>query len=69
MAASYGAFPESYSMVVNANHSKVGMLLETTDAEEQQTKVKQLTDLALLSQGMLKGEELSNFIERSIAFI
>ncbi len=65
----FGAFPESYSMVVNANHSKVGMLLETTDAEEQQTKVKQLTDLALLSQGMLKGEELSNFIERSIAFI
>ncbi|MES2557384.1 MAG: molecular chaperone HtpG [Bacteroidota bacterium] len=65
----FGAFPESYSMVVNANHSKVGMLLETADAEEQQTKVKQLTDLALLSQGMLKGEELSNFIERSIAFI
>lgn len=65
----YGAFPETYSMVVNANHSKVGMLLETADAEEQQTKVKQLTDLALLSQGLLKGEELSNFIERSIAFI
>ena len=65
----FGAFPESYNLVVNANHSKVGMLLETSDTEEQQTKVKQLTDLALLSQGMLKGEELSNFIERSIAFI
>jgi molecular chaperone HtpG len=65
----YGAFPETYSMVVNANHSKVGMLLETANTEEQQTKVKQLTDLALLSQGLLKGEELSNFIERSIAFI
>jgi len=65
----FGAFPETYSMVVNANHAKVGSLLETTDESEQQSKVKQLTDLALLSQGMLKGEELSNFIERSIEFI
>jgi len=65
----FGAFPETYSMVVNANHAKVGALLETTDADEKQSKVKQLTDLALLSQGLLKGEELNNFIERSIAFI
>ena len=65
----FGAFPETYSMVVNANHAKVGELLETADAGEKQTKVKQLTDLALLSQGLLKGEELNNFIERSIEFI
>jgi molecular chaperone HtpG len=65
----FGAFPETYNMVVNANHSKVGSLLETTDADEKKNKVKQLTDLALLSQGLLKGEELNNFIERSIAFI
>jgi molecular chaperone HtpG len=39
------------------------------DESEKTTKVKQLTDLALLSQGMLKGEELTNFIERSIEFI
>jgi len=65
----FGAFPETYSMVINANHAKVGSLLETTDESEQQSKVKQLTDLALLSQGMLKGEELSNFIDRSIEFI
>lgn len=65
----YGAFPETYSMVVNANHPKVGELLETGGTDEKQSKVKQLTDLALLSQGLLKGEELSNFIERSIAFI
>jgi molecular chaperone HtpG len=37
--------------------------------EEKTSKVKQLTDLAMLSQGMLKGEELTNFIERSIDFI
>jgi molecular chaperone HtpG len=65
----FGAFPETYNMVVNANHSKVGALLETADADEKKNKVKQLTDLALLSQGLLKGEELNNFIERSIAFI
>lgn len=68
-AGFYGAFPETYSMVVNANHAKVGELLETTDETAKQTKVKQLTDLALLSQGLLKGEALSNFIDRSIAFI
>lgn len=65
----FGAFPETYNLVVNANHAKVGALLETSDATEKQSKVKQLTDLALLSQGLLKGEDLSNFIERSIAFI
>ncbi len=65
----FGAFPESYNMVINANHSKVEALL-TLDSEVEKTdKVKQLTDLALLSQGMLKGEELSKFIERSISFI
>jgi len=65
----FGAFPETYSMVVNSNHEKIGTLLSTSDETEKQSKVKQLTDLALLSQGLLKGEELSNFIERSIAFI
>ena len=65
----FGAFPETYNLVVNSNHEKVGALLQATDGEEKSGKVKQLTDLALLSQGMLKGEELSKFIERSISFI
>ncbi len=65
----FGAFPETYNLVVNANHQKVGALLELSNTEERSQKVKQLTDLALLSQGMLKGEELSIFIERSIEFI
>jgi molecular chaperone HtpG len=65
----FGAFPESYSMVVNANHAKIGALLEAKDDSEKSSKAKQLADLALLSQGLLKGEELSNFIERSIEFI
>ncbi len=65
----FGAFPETYNLVVNSNHEKVGALLSTDKGEDKTTKVKQLTDLALLSQGMLKGEELSKFIERSIEFI
>ncbi len=65
----FGAFPETYSMVVNANHQKVEALLSLTNEEEKSTKIKQLTDLALLAQGMLKGEELNNFIERSISFV
>ena len=37
--------------------------------EDQEGKIKQLTDIAVLSQGMLKGEELSKFIERSIDLV
>jgi molecular chaperone HtpG len=62
----YGAFPETFNMVVNANHPKIGAILNK-EASEQESTVKQLTDLALLTQGMLKGEALSNFIERTIS--
>jgi molecular chaperone HtpG len=65
----FGAFPETYNLVVNANHAKIEGLLQENNEEEKTSKVKQLTDLAMLSQGMLKGEELTNFIERSIDFI
>jgi molecular chaperone HtpG len=61
----YGAFPETYNLIVNANHEKVVGLLNK-DEDEKSISIKQLTDLALLSQGMLKGEALSNFIERTI---
>jgi molecular chaperone HtpG len=61
----YGAFPEMYNLVVNANHPKVNSLL-SKDEDGQKLSVKQLTDLALLAQGMLKGEALDIFIERNI---
>jgi len=61
----YGAFPEMYNLVVNANHPKVNSLL-SKDEDGQKSSVKQLTDLALLAQGMLKGEALDIFIERNI---
>jgi molecular chaperone HtpG len=61
----FGAFPEMYNLVVNTNHPKVVSLLEKTEAS-QKDAVRQLTDLAMLSQGMLKGEALDQFIERTI---
>jgi molecular chaperone HtpG len=65
----YGAFPEMYTVVVNANHAKIGDVLGTKTKKSQERKVKQLTDIALLSQGMLKGEALNAFIERSIELV
>lgn len=64
----YGAFPEMYTMVVNGNHPKISNLLTKTE-EERAGVAKQLTDLALLAQGMLKGEALNSFIERNIEHI
>ncbi len=61
----YSAFPEMYNVQVNANHPKVGMILSKSE-EDQSEMVKQLVDLTLLSQGMLKGEALNSFIERNI---
>ncbi len=65
----YGAFPETYNVVVNANHEKISEVLNTKTKKSKDRKVKQLTDIALLSQGMLKGEELNAFIQRSIELV
>ncbi len=65
----YGAFPETYNLVVNGNHEKIAEILSADTEESKSNKVKQLTDIALLSQGMLKGEALSEFIERSIELV
>lgn len=67
-AGFYGAFPEMYNLSVNANHPLVGTLLQKNE-EEQQAITKQLVDLALLAQGMLKGEALDQFIQRNIEHI
>jgi|TARA_R110000737_G_scaffold117240_3_gene149969 molecular chaperone HtpG len=64
----FGAFPEMYNLVVNGNHPKVTELA-TLSKKKQTEKLKQLTDLAMLSQGMLKGEALNAFIERNIELV
>lgn len=65
----FGNLPDSYNMVINSNHPLISQILQETDAEKQNELVKQTTDLALLSQNMLKGKELTDFVKRSIALI
>jgi len=67
--AFFGAFPETYKVMVNANHPKIEALAKETDDTSKSEKAKQLTDLALLSQGLLKGAALDQFIERSISLV
>ncbi|MBP9153155.1 MAG: molecular chaperone HtpG, partial [Flavobacteriales bacterium] len=59
---------EMYNLVVNANHPKVGEILRSK-AENKDKKAKQLCDLALLGQGLLKGKDLSEFLKRSVEMI
>jgi molecular chaperone HtpG len=64
-----GNMPDSYSVAVNGNHSIVQKILKA-ETEEQKTKLaKQAYDLALLSQNMLTGADLTNFIKRSVEFV
>ena len=65
----YGELPESYNLVVNINHPLISRVLNETDAEKQKALVHQLTDLALLANGLLKGEALSRFLKRSVEMI
>ena len=65
----YGELPESYNLVVNINHPLISRVLNETDAEKQKELVHQLTDLALLANGLLKGEALSKFLQRSVEMI
>ncbi len=64
-----GAFPETYNLVVNGNHPKITAILNESDKDTQENKAKQLADLALLSQGLLKGAKLDAFVKRSVELI
>ena len=65
----YGSMPDMYNLVVNSNHPLISKILTESDKEKQSTLAKQAADLALLSQGLLKGEKLTNFIKRSVEMI
>lgn len=69
MASFYGEMPENYNLVVNTNHPLLGEVLKEEDKDKQTQILSQLKDLALLSQGLLKGEALNNFVQRSIGII
>ena len=64
-----GNMPEMYNLIVNTNHPLVSQILETKTKKKQERLVKQSVDLARLSQNLLKGEELTSFINRSFDMI
>jgi molecular chaperone HtpG len=64
-----GNMPEMYNLVVNTNSELVGEILNTKTKKKQERLINQSLDLARLSQGLLKGEELTNFIKRSYEMI
>ena len=65
----FGNLPENYNLVVNSNHKLSGELLNEENPKQQKELIDQLMDLALLSQGQLKGKKLTDFIQRSIKLI
>lgn len=58
-------FPEMYNVVINTNHELASKILNEQNEELRKTDIRQAMDLAKLSLGLLKGEELTAFVKRS----
>ena len=65
----YGSLPDSYKVAINGNHPLVDKILKAETEEVQVTLAKQAFDLALLSQGLLTGKDLTAFVKRSVEMI
>ena len=65
----YGTMPDHYKVTINANHPLITRIANSDDEEEQSKLSKQAFDLALLSQGLLVGAELTEFVNRSVSLI
>lgn len=64
-----GNFPEMYNLVVNTNSDLASKILAEKDETTKQNLINQALDLAKIAQGLLKGEELTNFVKRSFEMI
>jgi molecular chaperone HtpG len=64
-----GAMPDSYNVAINGNHPLIQKILKAETEETQLKLAKQVYDLALLSQSMLTGADLTNFIKRSVEMV
>ena len=62
----FGDMPLMYTVSLNANHPVIGRILQNENEEEQKVLAKQVYDLALLSQGLLTGSDLTQFIQRTV---
>jgi molecular chaperone HtpG len=69
MMGFYGNLPDNYKVSVNGNHKLIKRMLETKDEDTQKRLARQAFDLALLSQGMLTGADLTAFVARSVDLI
>ncbi len=65
----YGSLPDNYKVAINGNHKLVSRMLQTEDEGAQLQLARQAFDLALLSQGMLTGADLTAFVNRSVNMI
>jgi molecular chaperone HtpG len=65
----YGSLPDMSNLVVNTNHPLITKIINEKNGDKQKQLTKQAADLAMLSQGLLKGEELTKFIKRSVELI
>ena len=66
MMGFYAQMPDEVNFTINGNHPVQQQILAEANSDKQQKQIKNLLDLALLSQGMLKGNDLTSFIARSV---
>jgi len=62
----FGAMPNTYNITINANHPLINKLADLSSEDEQKALAKQISDLALLSQNLLTGSDLTAFIKRTV---
>ena len=69
MGSFYASMPDEVEMTVNGNHPVYRKILGESNQEKAKEMVHNLADMALLSQGLLKGDKLNAFIERSVSLM
>jgi len=65
----YGAMPDQYNVAINGNHGIIQKIIKAETEEQKINLAKQAYDLALLSQNLLTGADLTNFIKRSVDLV
>lgn len=65
----FGSMPDNYNVTVNGNHKLVDKIIKASEEGDKEGLAKQAFDLALLSQGLLEGKALTDFIKRSTAIL
>ena len=69
MGSFYASMPDEVTLTVNGNHPIYQQILSQKDGGQQEKMARNLADLALLSQGLLKGAALTEFIDRSVTLM